>query len=147
MRPTGDDPAALRQEATYPDPENPGTALLTGPACPPDSSGTEGCATDAMLEKVTVVDDAVGGGVNLVLFEGRNGIDAFNAVAGLCFQAGPECPTKRLALIVDGKTVAAPSIQSSSFDRDEVQVSGGPTAWADLAVVLNHGPLPATLAP
>lgn len=55
----------------------------------------------------------------------EEGIDRFNQVAELCFTSAEGiCPTGRLAVLVDGRVVTAPSVQSPSFLRDQIQISG-----------------------
>lgn len=59
-----------------------------------------------------------------LVFTGE-GIDRFNQVAQLCFSATEGiCPTGLPAILVDGAVVTAPSIQSPSFLRDQIQISG-----------------------
>jgi preprotein translocase subunit SecD len=62
--------------------------------------------------------------VQIVFAEGPTGIGAFNAIAGQCYERGPECPTGLLAIVVDGVVVSAPSIQSPHFEAEQVQISG-----------------------
>jgi preprotein translocase subunit SecD len=80
---------------------------------------------------------------------GEGGIDAFNAVAATCFSKGPECPTGQLAITLDGEVISAPTIQTPSFERDQVQVTGefDESEARDLALVLRYGALPVELEP
>ena len=80
---------------------------------------------------------------------GENGIDAFNAAAGLCFNRSPECPTGQLAIVLDHEVVSAPAINAPTFDGSAV-ISGGDPPFTedqarDLALVLRYGALPVEL--
>ena len=59
-----------------------------------------------------------------------DGIDQFNAAAAQCSTTSPDldvCPTNRLA-IVDGYTVvSSPVVHASSFERDQILISGNLT--------------------
>ena len=90
-----------------------------------------------------------GGGfaVKLVIKSGETGIDAFNNMASLCVAKAPECPTGRLAIELDGQVVSAPNVEVASFNRDEIQITGGFSKGeaGDLAVALRYGSLPIAL--
>lgn len=62
--------------------------------------------------------------VNPVLKQGTDGIDAFNAAAARCFAKDTTCPTGQLAIVVDGVVISAPTIQTTSFEADQIQISG-----------------------
>jgi preprotein translocase subunit SecD len=85
--------------------------------------------------------------VKLVLRPGNDGIDTFNAVASLCYSRTPSCPTGQLAVTVDSRVVSAPTILEPSYERDQIQVSGGfdETEANELAVTLGAGRLPIQL--
>lgn len=96
--------------------------------------------------------DAVLGGVNqwevlLELKEGAEGIDAWNAIAATCFNAAETCPTTQLGIELDGTVISAPTIQTPSFTRDQISISGSFTEEEakDLALVLRFGALPVEL--
>ncbi len=74
-------------------------------------------------------------------------IDDFNAIAAECFNGGPTCPSRQLAIVLDGKVVSAPSINAPSFDADAISISGDFTESEakDLALVLRYGSLPVEL--
>jgi preprotein translocase subunit SecD len=80
---------------------------------------------------------------------GENGIEAFNAVAEQCYNATPECPTKRLGIVLDGVVKSAPEIEQPSFERDNVSITGNfdERSAKDLALVLRYGALPIELEP
>jgi preprotein translocase subunit SecD len=76
-------------------------------------------------------------------------IDEFNDIAGRCFNAAPECPTRQLAIVLDGEVVSAPSINAPAFRADEISITGAFTEREakDLALVLRYGALPVELEP
>ena len=67
-------------------------------------------------------------GVELVLTEA--GIGAFNAMATQCFETAPTCPEQQgagrgqMAILVDGDLVVAPTVNQSTFERDQIVISG-----------------------
>jgi len=52
------------------------------------------------------------------------GLQAFNDMAAQCFARDPACPTGQAALVVDDVVVSAPSIQTASFEADQIQIQG-----------------------
>lgn len=60
--------------------------------------------------------------VSLVLTS--DGIGAFNELAGECFAGAPTCPTRQLAIVVDGSVISAPSINAPEFEPDAISISG-----------------------
>jgi len=87
--------------------------------------------------------------VNPVFKAGADGIDKFNAVAGQCNTGAPTCPSKQLAIVLDGQVISAPTINEPSFSRDQIQISGSfdEGSAKDLALVLRYGSLPVELEP
>ena len=75
------------------------------------------------------------------------GIGGFNALAAECFNRAPTCPTGLLAITLDGEVVTAPTIQTPTFERDQISISGsfGEGEAKDLALVLRYGALPVQL--
>jgi preprotein translocase subunit SecD len=73
-----------------------------------------------------------------------DGIDDFNAVASECFNHSETCPTGQLAIVLDSEVVSAPTIETASFTRDQIQISGSfdQSEAKDLANVLKFGALP-----
>jgi hypothetical protein len=61
--------------------------------------------------------------VHLELTDG--GIDAFNELASACYDSTPDCPTRMLAIVVDRAVVSAPTLQTPSFEKGQIQISGG----------------------
>lgn len=76
-----------------------------------------------------------------------DGIDAFNALSTQCFNREPTCPTGLLAITLDGEVQSAPQVQTPTFSRDEISISGnfGEGEAKDLALVLRYGALPVQL--
>lgn len=74
-------------------------------------------------------------------------IDEFNQIASTCYSGAPTCPTKQLAIVLDGRVVSAPSINAPSFRADEISITGQFTESEakDLALVLRYGALPVEL--
>jgi preprotein translocase subunit SecD len=85
--------------------------------------------------------------VNPVFKAGAEGIDRFNAIAQLCNPPSELCPSGRLAIVLDGQSISAPTIQVSSFERDRIVISGSFTEdeARDLNTALRFGALPVEL--
>ena len=77
------------------------------------------------------------------LKSGAAGEDQWNALAGKCYAGGADCPTKQIAIILDGEVISAPVVQAPSFDNS-VQISGSFTEKEanELARVLQFGAVP-----
>ncbi len=99
------------------------------------------------LETATVSFDGREWAVNPVFNEGADGIDRFNAVATLCFNATDACPSRRLAIVLDHEVISAPSINAAAFQRDRVVISGSflEEEARDLTTALQFGALPVEL--
>ena len=78
---------------------------------------------------------------------GPEGIDAFNAAAAQCNPPSEACPQGRLAVVLDGEVLTAPTIQQREFSRDQVQITGafGEEEAKQVAVSLKYGSLPLVL--
>ena len=76
-----------------------------------------------------------------------DGIKGFNAIAGPCNRGEAICPTRQLAITLDGVVQSAPTIQQPSFERDSIEISGSfdQGSAKDLALVLRYGALPVEL--
>jgi preprotein translocase subunit SecD len=85
--------------------------------------------------------------VNPTFKGGDDGIGLFNAIAAQCNAAAANCPTTQLAIVLDGKVISAPSIETPVFSADQVQISGTFTEREakDLATSLKYGALPVEL--
>ncbi len=88
--------------------------------------------------------DAGGWVVVAKLRSGAAGADVWNALSTKCFAGGAECPTKAVAIILDGEVISAPTVQTPTFDNGSVQISGSfsETEAQDLARVLQFGAVP-----
>lgn len=78
----------------------------------------------------------------------RAGNDLFNQIASACFNGTPECPSKQIAIVLDGIVRSAPTVQAATFDGT-VSISGqfAEKEARDLALVLKFGALPVELTP
>jgi len=78
------------------------------------------------------------------LRSGAAGADVWNALSTKCFAGGADCPTKAVAIILDGEVISAPTVQTPTFDNGSVQISGSfsQTEAKDLARVLQFGAVP-----
>lgn len=107
----------------------------TGAECllgPPYATGSE-------FENATVVADGETGLWLVDTAMTRDGLEAFNQLAALCYSAEPACPSSQIAIVFDDVVVSAPrvlidafenEIEFSSFDEDDA------TALAD---AINRG--------
>ena len=87
-----------------------------------------------------------GWGVTVSLRGGANGADLWNALAAECFNATATCPTRQLAIELDGEIISAPTVQTDNFGTS-VQITGSfsESEARNLARVLNSGSLPVKL--
>ena len=87
-----------------------------------------------------------GRGVTVSLRGGASGEDVWNALASQCYSGTESCPSRRLAIELDGEIISAPSVNAPSF-QGEVQITGNfsKAEAEDLARVLNSGSLPVRL--
>jgi preprotein translocase subunit SecD len=92
--------------------------------------------------------------VALHLKGGAEGIDTWNQTAQLCFNSDATCPTRQLAIVLDGVVESAPQIEPSEsafspFDKNSISISGSfsQSEAKNLALVLRYGSLPVELVP
>ncbi len=88
----------------------------------------------------------VSNGAWVVVAPLKNGVageDQWNALAAKCYAGGADCPTKQIAIILDGEVISAPVVQAPTFDGS-VQISGSFTESEanELARVLQFGAVP-----
>ena len=78
------------------------------------------------------------------LRSGAEGEDLWNALATKCFAGGADCPSKSIAIILDGEVISAPVVQAPTFTNGTVQISGSfsESEAQDLARVLQFGAVP-----
>ena len=90
-----------------------------------------------------------GWGVDLKFKGGANGADKLNALARECFGGSGNCPTRQLAIVLDGLVESAPTVNTASFSDGRVRISGSFTEKKarDLELVLRFGALPVQLQP
>jgi preprotein translocase subunit SecD len=81
-----------------------------------------------------------------------DGIDGWNALATECYTGAATCPgllgaQGQIAITLDGEVVSAPTVNSPTFDRDDISISGSFDEGdaKDLALVLRYGALPVQL--
>jgi preprotein translocase subunit SecD len=119
-----------------------------------DASGARYCLGPSLLtgDALESADAApISGGqwqVSPTFRSGPDGIDAFNFASGLCYRKDPvACPTGQLAIVLDHQVIVAPTIQSDSFGRDQIQITGSFTQDEanDLSTALRYGALPVEL--
>jgi len=82
--------------------------------------------------------------VNPVFKDTADGIGQFNAISAQCYAKSSNCPTGQLAIVLDGRVLSAPVIQTGSFKADQIQITGSFTEREakDLATALKYGALP-----
>ena len=87
-----------------------------------------------------------GWGVTVSLRGGAAGEDVWNVLASECYNATATCPTRQLAIELDGEVISAPTVQQPSFSGS-VQITGSfsESEARNLARVLNSGSLPVKL--
>lgn len=104
--------------------------------------------TGEVFEKDSAQERVIGGswGVTVNLKGGSAGEGMWNALATSCFNASSECPTRRLAIELDGEIQSAPTVNAATF-TGSVQITGdfSKSEASKLAQVLNSGALPITL--
>jgi preprotein translocase subunit SecD len=107
----------------------------------------EGIESAKALVQALSADSSGGWYVSLTLKGGENGIDALNVIAASCFSKAPDCPTGKLGIELDGRVVFAGVVQSASFERDQISLSGNYSKKEanDIAIALRYGALPITL--
>ena len=87
-----------------------------------------------------------GWGVTVSLRGGSKGEDIWNVMASECFNGTAVCPTRQLAIELDGEVISAPTVQTPTF-TGSVQITGAfsESEARNLARVLNSGSLPVKL--
>ena len=137
-----------------------GDAPLTLPAVPPDQPGfvkarggsvcyvgPSGGTGEVFQDDATArILSGSGWGVTVSLRGGSRGEDVWNVLASECFNATTTCPTRQLAIDLDGEIISAPTVQQANF-TGSVQITGSFTESEarNLARVLNSGSLPVRL--
>jgi preprotein translocase subunit SecD len=75
-----------------------------------------------------------------------------NALFNACFSGDTTCPSKQLAIVLDGIVQSAPVVQNQNLADDQFQITGGTGGFPqgeakDLALVLRYGALPVEFTP
>jgi preprotein translocase subunit SecD len=85
-----------------------------------------------------------GWGVTVSLRGGASGQNIWDSLATACFNGDSTCPSRRLAIELDGEIVSAPSVNTPTFDTGNVQITGSFSEGEakNLARVLKSGSLP-----
>ncbi|HEX2785123.1 MAG TPA: protein translocase subunit SecD [Ilumatobacteraceae bacterium] len=87
-----------------------------------------------------------GWGVTVGLRGGSSGEGVWNVLASECYNATATCPTRQLAIVLDGEVISAPTVQQPTF-TGSVEITGkfSESEARNLARVLNSGSLPVKL--
>jgi preprotein translocase subunit SecD len=89
--------------------------------------------------------DIIGGGwgVRVGLRDGADGRDVWNQLAAQCVSGAATCPSRQLAIELDGEIISAPTVETANFTTG-VQITGqfSEAEAKDLARVLRSGSLP-----
>lgn len=104
-------------------------------------------ATGEVFKDDAAADIINGGwGVRVSLKGGAEGAGLWNIGATSCFSASPQCPTKRMAIVLDGVVQSAPTVNQPQFSGG-VDITGNfsESEAKDLARVLKSGALPVRL--
>ena len=105
--------------------------------------GPTGATGEVFTNEATAQIDAGGWAVSVNLRDGAAGEDQWNALAKQCFEGGEGCPSKQIAISLDGEVISAPVVQAPSFNGS-VQITGSFTEKEanDLARILQFGAVP-----
>lgn len=78
------------------------------------------------------------------LRNGQFGEDLWNALARKCYDGGEECPTKSIAIVLDGEVISAPQVQTPSFTNGSVSITGNfsRAEAEELQKILQFGAVP-----
>ena len=105
--------------------------------------GPAGATGEVFTNEATAQIDSGGWAVSVNLRDGAAGEDQWNALAKQCFEGGEGCPSKQIAISLDGEVISAPVVQAPSFNGS-VQITGSFTEKEanDLARILQFGAVP-----
>ena len=106
--------------------------------------GPVGATGEVFTNEASAQIDAGGWAVSVNMRDGAAGEDMWNALAKKCFDGGEECPTKQIAISLDGEVISAPVVQAPSFNNGTVQITGSFTEAeaTELARILQFGAVP-----
>jgi preprotein translocase subunit SecD len=105
--------------------------------------GPAGATGEVFTNEASAQIDAGGWAVSVNLRDGAAGEDLWNALAKKCFEGGEDCPSKQIAISLDGEVISAPVVQAASFNGS-VQITGSfsEKEATDLARILQFGAVP-----
>jgi preprotein translocase subunit SecD len=105
--------------------------------------GPAGATGEVFTNEASAQIDAGGWAVSVNLRDGAAGEDLWNALAKKCFEGGEDCPSKQIAISLDGEVISAPVVQAASFNGS-VQITGSFTEKeaTELARILQFGAVP-----
>ena len=85
--------------------------------------------------------------VQLSFKGGEKGIDAWRAAAKECYGGTALCPTRQLAIVLDGRVLSAPTVNDDFSDSTSAQITGSFSRndAKNLATALRYGALPVEL--
>ena len=106
--------------------------------------GPAGATGEVFSNDASAQIDAGGWAVVANLRSGAAGEDVWNALAAKCFAGGSDCPSKQIAISLDGEVISAPVVQAARFDQGNVQITGNFTEKEanELAKILQFGAVP-----
>lgn len=106
--------------------------------------GPAGATGEVFTNDASAQIDAGGWAVVANLRSGAAGEDVWNALAAKCFAGGSDCPSKQIAISLDGEVISAPVVQAARFDQGNVQITGNFTEKeaTELAKILQFGAVP-----
>lgn len=106
--------------------------------------GPVGATGEVFSNDATAQIDAGGWAVVANLRSGAAGEDVWNDLAAKCFAGGSDCPSKQIAISLDGEVISAPVVQAARFDQGNVQITGNFTEKEanELAKILQFGAVP-----
>ena len=112
-----------------------GLLYLVGPA---------GATGEVFSNDASATVDNGGWAVVAKLRSGAQGEDLWNALATKCYSGGTECPSKAIAIVLDGEVISAPTVQAPTFTNGSVQITGNfsQSEANDLARILQFGAVP-----
>ena len=106
--------------------------------------GPVGATGEVFSNDASAQVDAGGWAVTANLRNGASGEDVWNALAAKCYAGGTDCPSKQIAISLDGEVISAPVVQAARFDQGNVQITGNfsEKEATELAKILQFGAVP-----
>jgi preprotein translocase subunit SecD len=132
-------------------PVNPQTGLPEGQTILPDKDGNliyllgPVAGTGEVFSSDTKAEVNAGAwSVVAALRSGAAGENIWNALTTRCFAGGADCPTKQVAIILDGKVQSAPVVNAPTFTNGTVSITGSfsQKEATELSRVLQFGAVP-----